>query len=66
MRATRLRKASWLSLATGVNCSGLRVRSIKVTPSQSSSIWMRREKAGCDTWRRSAAAEKLPVSISAM
>jgi hypothetical protein len=53
-------------LATGVNCSGLRVRSISVTPSQSSSTRMRRENAGCETWRRSEAAEKLPVSSKAM
>ncbi len=31
-------------------------------PSQASSARMRRENAGCDTWRCSAEREKLPLS----
>ncbi|CFP69446.1 Uncharacterised protein [Bordetella pertussis] len=49
-----------------VSTTGVRPRSTSGAPAQVSSARMRRPKAGCVTWRNSAARTKLPVCANAI
>ena len=50
----------------GVRRVGYELRSTRSVPAQASSDWMRRENAGCVTWRSCAERLKLRVSANEM